>query len=372
MRLRPCIGAMLLSVICNIQLLSSAHAEPPEADLSGVTFKTVETNGIKMHFAEQGAGPLVILCHGFPESWYSWRHQIKALANAGYRVVVPDQRGYGKTDRPEAIDQYTLYHLAGDIVGLVNALGEEQAVIVGHDWGAPVAWHCSLLRPDIFRATALLSVPYSPRRDGDLPPIESIRRNTPEGQVFYQVYFQEPGVADADFAKDVRRSILGALFSASGEAQGEQRWNPMASTSKEVPAANQDDSAAGDSQHQGAAAAEKERFPSWLSPADLDFFTQQFEQTGFTGGLNWYRNIDRNWRLSAGLLNAKLQQPTLFIAGDRDVVAAGFAKAGYEALEENVPNLTKKVLLPGIGHWTQQEAPARVNALLIEFLKSLE
>ena len=166
-----------------------------------IAHRTVETNGIRMHIAEQGEGPLVVLCHGFPESWYSWRHQLPAIAAAGFRAVAPDMRGYGRTDQPDAIDQYTLLHLVGDIVGVANALDAAPAVVVGHDWGAPVAWHCALLRPDRFRAVAGLSVPYRPR--GKTRPTTVMPRT--DDAVFYQLYFQEPGVAEAEFERDPPR-----------------------------------------------------------------------------------------------------------------------------------------------------------------------
>lgn len=178
--------------------------------------KFVETNGIRMHFVQAGEGALVVLCHGFPESWYSWRHQISALAEAGFQVVAPDQRGYGLTSAPQAIESYNIFNLAGDIVGLVNSFGPSAAVIVGHDWGAAVAWHCALLRPDLFRACALLSVPYLPR--GQTKP--SVIWSALEGkdQTFYQHYFQEPGKAEADFEANVRISMKKMLYGASGEA----------------------------------------------------------------------------------------------------------------------------------------------------------
>src|ERR1700726_1924273 len=166
----------------------------------GPAHRFVETNGIRMHLAEQGEGPLVLLCHGFPESWYSWRHQVSALAAAGFRTVAPDMRGYGQTDRPEAIDQYTLLHLVGDMVGLLDALGAEQAVIAGHDWGAPVAWHAALLRPDRFRGVIGLSVPFRPR--GSVRPTTVMPQT--EDAVFYQLYFQQPGVAEAEYHRNVR------------------------------------------------------------------------------------------------------------------------------------------------------------------------
>src|SRR5437899_9178118 len=160
-----------------------------------VTHHTIETNGIRIHLAEAGAGPLVVLCHGFPESWHSWRHQLSALAEAGFHVVAPDMRGYGQTDRPDEINQYTLLHLIGDMVGLLDALGAEQAVIAGHDWGAPVAWHAALLRPDRFRGVIVLSVPFRPR--GVARPTTVMPQT--DDKIFYQLYFQEPGVAEAAY-----------------------------------------------------------------------------------------------------------------------------------------------------------------------------
>ena len=180
---------------------------PGERDLE-IEHKIITTNAIKMHVAQMGTGPLVLLCHGFPESWYSWRHQLKALAAAGYCAVAPDMRGYGQTDKPEAIDQYTLFHLTGDMVGAVNALGFKEAAIVGHDWGAPVAWHSALFRADIFKAVVGLSVPFRPR--GDVRPT-SVMPQTDDA-IFYQLYFQEPGVAEAELEKDVRHTVRTTLF----------------------------------------------------------------------------------------------------------------------------------------------------------------
>jgi pimeloyl-ACP methyl ester carboxylesterase len=182
--------------------------------MNEVKHRIVETNGIRMHVAEQGAGPLVVLCHGFPESWYSWRHQLGALAEAGFHVVAPDMRGYGQTDRPEEIEKYTLLHLVGDMVGLLDALGAESAVIIGHDWGAPVAWHAALLRPDRFRGVVGLSVPFRPR--GQARPTTMMPQN--EDATFYQLYFQNPGVAEAEFERDPRMTIRALLYSASGDA----------------------------------------------------------------------------------------------------------------------------------------------------------
>lgn len=322
---------------------------------SGVAHRTIETNGIHLHIAEQGEGPLVVLCHGFPESWYSWRHQLAALSAAGFRAVAPDMRGYGQSDRPQAIEQYTLLHLVGDMVGLLDALGAEQAVIAGHDWGAPVAWHAALLRPDRFRAVIGLSVPFRPR--SPVAPTSVMPRT--DDALFYQLYFQTSGVAEAELERDVRQTIVKLLFAVSGDvprlppAQGGVGMVPRDGgflTGMPAPAV----------------------LPAWLSEADVDFYASEFARTGFRGGLNWYRNIDRNWELLAPFAGAKVTVPALYMAGDRDLVV-GFR--GMDQLIANlanyVPRLRGPIMLPGCGHWTQQERAAEVNAAIIEFLHQL-
>jgi pimeloyl-ACP methyl ester carboxylesterase len=311
----------------------------------------VETNGIRMHYVEAGSGPLIVLCHGFPESWYSWRHQIAALAEAGFRVVAPDQRGYGQTDRPEAIDAYSVFHLAGDIVGLVNGLQERSAAIVGHDWGAPVAWYSAQLRPDLFRAVGLLSVPFIPR--GPMRP-SAIVKAVFGDRIFYQEYFQEEGTAERELEHDVRASLLATFYSLSGDAAPNERWRYAFERGTKFL----------------DSVVVPKKLPPWLSESDLDFFTGEFKRAGFHGGLNWYRNIDRNWELAGFLDGAKLDQPTLFVAGERDAVIEFYADA-YQALEINAPNLVGKVLLGGAGHWIQQERPPEVNRLLVDFLSSV-
>lgn len=311
----------------------------------------IATNGIRMHIAEQGKGPLVVLLHGFPEFWYSWRHQMLALAEAGYHVIAPDQRGYGQTDRPEPIEAYNILQLTGDIVGLVNAMGEERAIIVGHDWGSPVSWHCALLRPDIFYGVAMLSVPYYPRIN--IRPTDGMKRMAGENQ-FYQLYFQQPGKAEAELEADTGKTILMFFYSASGDPPPEKRWRFLFGKSEEFL----------------DSFTLPDALPAWLSKQDLDLFTGEFERTGFRGGLNWYRNFDRNWELTSFLTGAKLRQQALFVAGESDAVIA-MRQLAFHALEETVPNLTKKVLLPGAGHWIQQERPVEVNQLLIDFLATL-
>ncbi len=321
-----------------------------------VTHHIVEANGIHLHIAERGEGPVVLLCHGFPESWYSWRHQLAALSAAGFRAIAPDMRGYGRSDRPEAIEQYTLLHLIGDMVGLLDALGIEHAAIAGHDWGAPVAWHAALLRPDRFRAVVGLSVPYRPRTS--VIPTSAMPRR--DDAMFYQLYFQTPGVAEAELERDVRMTLAKVLYAASGNAPRR-------------PGAGGNDVAM---VSQGGGFLTRlpvpDVLPVWLSEADLEFYVGEFARTGFRGGLNWYRNIDRNWELLAPLTNAKVTVPALYMAGDRDLVVAfrNMDKA-IASLATYVPQLRGTVILPGCGHWTQQERAADVNAAMISFLRQL-
>jgi pimeloyl-ACP methyl ester carboxylesterase len=327
--------------------------------MSEITHRFIEANGIRMHLAECGAGsgkaPLVLLCHGFPESWYSWRHQLRALAEAGFHAVAPDMRGYGQTDAPEAIEQYTLLHMTGDMVGLLDALGEPTAVIAGHDWGAPVAWTCAQLRPDRFRAVIGLSVPFRPRSPA-LP--TSVMPQT-EDAVFYQLYFQTPGVAEAELERDVRRTIRSLLYSASGDAPRASDGAPrlgMVARSGGVLDGLEDPG----------------ELPGWLTEADVDFYVREFTQIGFRGGLNWYRNIDRAWQLLAPFAGVGVTVPALYMAGDRDLVLAFRGMDQFLAnLERFVPQLRGKVILPGCGHWTQQERATEVNKAMIGFLRGL-
>jgi pimeloyl-ACP methyl ester carboxylesterase len=323
-----------------------------------LTHRTVEANGLRIHCVEAGAGPLVVLCHGFPESWYSWRHQLQALAEAGYRAVAPDMRGYGQTDRPEEIEKYTLLHLVGDMVGLLDALGANQAVIVGHDWGAPVAWHAALLRPDRFRGVVGLSVPFRPR--GAVRPTTAMPQT--DDALFYQLYFQAPGVAEAELERDPRVSIGSILYSASGDAPHREGGATERSITM-IP-------------RKGGFLTRMDSPSSlspWLTDADIDFYAREFARTGFRGGLNWYRNIDRNWELLAPFSGEKVAVPALYMAGDRDVVV------GFRGMDWLIPNLSKfvpklrpTIMLPGCGHSTQQERAPEVNAAIVDFLRHLD
>ena len=316
--------------------------------MSDINHRVVDTNGIKMHYVEAGEGPLVVLCHGFPESWYSWRHQILALAANGYHAVAPDQRGYGRTDAPGDIAAYTLFHLVGDIVGLVHALGEENAVIVGHDWGAPVAWNAAMWRPDIFRGVVAMSVPLGNRPP--YPPTAGMKATFGDN-FFYILHFQTPGVAEHELQKDVKRSLRMLLYSASGNNTS-RGGGPLPNTAGFLDSMT-----------------DPEELPDWLSEGDLDYFAKEFKRAGFRGGLNWYRNLDHNWALSAPFQGKKVTQPALYIIGERDVTR-GFLSA--EQLRDMVPNLTEVVTFPGIGHWTQQENPGGTNEALLKFLDSLD
>jgi len=308
--------------------------------------RTISANRIEIFLLEQGEGPLVVLCHGWPELSYSWRHQIPAIAAAGYHVAAPDMRGFGRTGAPWDIAAYSIFDHVGDIVALVAALGEKQAVIVGHDWGAPVAWHAAMFRPDVFSAVAGLSVPPPFRGRGR--PLETLRESGITN--FYWQYFQTPGVAEAEFERDVdltMRALLGRGFS-----------DPAASLFVEEGKGFLGDG------------SPVRPLPDWLSEADLAYFAEAYRKSGFRGGLNWYRNLDRNWDLTAPWQDAQIRQPSLFIAGSNDSVITGLIGAKRVAdMERVLPNLKQKLIIDGAGHWIQQERADEVNAALIAFLR---
>jgi pimeloyl-ACP methyl ester carboxylesterase len=293
--------------------------------------RRVETNGIELATIDEGAGPLVVLCHGFPELAYSWRRQIPALVESGYRVLAPDMRGYGQSSAPTAIEAYDVIALCGDLCGLLEDAGEESAIFVGHDWGASVVWQLAVLRPERVRAVAGLSVPFVPRAPG--APIPIMRRHL--GEDFYIVWFQQPGVADEALSRDVRRTL-------TTSRQWTARW------------AEED--------------ATPPRAPGWLSEEELGVYVEAFERTGFTGGLNWYRNIDRNWELSAEVADRRVEQPALFLTGALDPVRRFMPS---EAMHGWVSDLRAEVVVPDAGHWVQQQAPAAVNDALLGFLAEL-
>ncbi len=311
----------------------------------------LDINGIRMQVATQGCGPLVLLCHGFPELWYSWRNQLAALAAAGYRAVAPDMRGYGGTDAPAEPDAYTALHLVGDMVELVNALGEQQAVIVGHDWGALVAWSAAIMRPDLFRAVVGMSVPFSPPGRVELLSALASRGISD----FYIQYFQTPGVAEAELERDVESSIRRIYFSGSGDGPDGPVFGRL-------------------QPGQGflGGMIEPETLPAWLSLEDIAYYTGEFTRSGFRGGLNWYRNMTRSWALLAPWRGCIIRQPSMFIAGSRDAVLKfPGSPQQIEAFAQTLPGLRGCHILEGAGHWIQRERATEVNERLLGFLKQL-
>lgn len=285
--------------------------------------------GVELHVAAAGPpqGPPVLLLHGFPELAYSWRHQLGPLADAGYRVLAPDLRGYGASSRPAAVEAYSNAALREDVVALIDHTGAERAAVVGHDWGASLTWHCALAIPERLAAVAGLSVPAVPRAPA--APITIMRAHL--GEDFYIVWFQEPGVAEAVLEEDVRRSL--ATTKVWPREWSERDENPLT--------------------------------PPFLSEEDLQVYVDAYTATGFTGGLNYYRNIDRNWEEDAAYAGRTIDVPAFFLTGSRDPVRTFMPQ---EAMDGLVTDLREAVVLEGVGHWVQQQAPDEVSAALLRFL----
>jgi pimeloyl-ACP methyl ester carboxylesterase len=322
---------------------------PQPAPATGPTHRLVPGPAGRIHLVEQGAGPLVLLVHGFPESWYSWRHQLPALAAAGYRAVAVDVRGYGRSSRPRGVAAYRMLDLVEDNAAAVHALGEREAVVIGHDWGATIAADTALVRPEVVRAVGLLSVPYAPR--GGPRPSEVFARMGGDEE-FYVGYFQEPGRAEAEIEPDVRGWLAGFYAALSADT---------------MPAA--------DPHFVGRGGRLRDRFPAgplpaWLGENDLDVYAGEFERTGMTGALNRYRNMDRDWEDLAGLDGAPITQPSLFIGGALDASTTWMADA-IKAYPTTMPGLRSSHILDGCGHWIQQERHEEVNRLLIRWLADL-
>ena len=307
--------------------------------------RKVAVNGVELHVVEEGSGPPVILAHGFPELSYSWRHQIPALADAGYHVLAPDQRGYGKSSRPDAISDYDIHHLTDDLIGLLDHIGEEKAVFVGHDWGSMVVWQLSLLHPDRVAGVCGMSVPFLPR--GPMSPV-TMMRSVFGDSFFYILYFQEPGVADANLGADAGKTMRGMLAGLSPNAMMPEGITDASGFAERLP--------------------QVETLPDWLSQAELDHYTAEFTRTGFTGGINWYRNFDRNWETTPQLEGAHVTVPSLFIGGALDPV---LVMSPPSVQDDFLDDHRGTVIIDGAGHWVQQETPDQVNAALLEFLKGL-
>ncbi|MFC7587207.1 alpha/beta hydrolase [Nonomuraea antimicrobica] len=301
---------------------------------------------------EQGAGPLVLLVHGFPEFWYSWRHQLPALAAAGYRAVAIDVRGYGRSSKPSEVPAYRMLELVEDNVAVVEALGEKTAVIVGHDWGATIAASSALTRPDVFRAVALLSVPYTP--PGGPRPSEVFARMGGDDE-FYVSYFQDLGRAEAEIEPDVRGWLAGLYAALSADT---------------MPAPG-----APDPHFVSRGGTLRDRFPAgrlpaWLSENELDRYAAEFERTGMTGALNRYRNMDRDWADLAGFSGKPITQPSLFLGGALDASTTWLTEA-IQAYPTTLPGLVASHVLDGCGHWIQQERRDEVNRHLTDWLAAL-
>jgi pimeloyl-ACP methyl ester carboxylesterase len=312
----------------------------------------VAANGIRHRVALSGDGPLILLIHGFPESWYSWRHQIGALATAGYRVAAPDVRGYGGSDKPGAVEAYAIQEMAADVGGLIAALGAEQAIVVGHDWGAAIAYAAAQFHPRQVRAVVGMSVPHLGR--GALPRVEVFRRIYKD-RFFYQLYFEEPGIAEAELDADVRTALRKIYYSASGDALKKM-------VTVEDPA--------------GSGWLDRlvdcDVLPSWLTEADLDYYAEQFRQSGFRAPLNRYRNSDRDFAQLDAFDGKRLEQPAAFIAGSLDSVLRMVPGVDMvERMRAQCADLRSVKLTEDAGHWAPEENPAPVNAALLEFLGTL-
>jgi pimeloyl-ACP methyl ester carboxylesterase len=351
--------ALMKSAILPLIALGLPAGAPSQSkgtdDMTDMPYRDVEANGLRMRIADRGTGPVVLLCHGFPETAYAWRHQIEALSAQGYRVIAPDLRGFGGTDAPETVEAYALQMLVGDMVALLDVLGVATAVIVGNDWGATLAWQAALLRPDRFKAVAAIGVPMMGQPP--VPPTQ-VFPSTDEA-LFYTLYFQEPGIAEAEFEQDVRTTLLKIFHAASGEAgprqPGDTTPNPFAMVSRQngllaplpMPA----------------------RTPNWLTPSDLEAFVADYTRSGFRGPLNLYRNLDCNWHLQKAFAGRTVEVPALYIAGSRDT---GLTMPGMREIiagqSDLVPQLRDPVFLDGIGHWVPQERPDAVNEALLTFL----
>jgi pimeloyl-ACP methyl ester carboxylesterase len=330
--------------------------DPDNCPLPGVEFKTIHANGIRMRIAMAGSenrdGRLCLLAHGWPESWYNWRHQIPFLVEQGYRVAVPDMRGYGETEAPAEVQAYDIRSLSDDMAGILDALGEEQAIMIGHDWGAIVAWHAVLFYPGRFSALIAMSVPYAGRPAESL--YESYRKRHGEN-FFYMLYHNAPGgIAEKEYDADPH-GIISRLYLSPDSP-------------REAPViADRHHSAGGWIGRLGA----PKGLPSWLSADDLAYVVDQFSRSGFRGGVNYYRNLHRNWEITADL-DPVVRVPTLFIAGEKDMVIHGASKEQLAAaIGRVVPDLRGVELFPGIGHWVQQEAPQQTNAAMASFLRGL-
>ncbi len=312
-------------------------------------FKMLETNGVRLRTVVEGKGPLVILLHGWPQCWYLWRHQIDPLVEAGFQVAVPDQRGFGGSDRPLAIADYNIRTLAADIAGIAPALGHDTFTLVGHDWGCVVAWNTALLHEQTCKAVMGLSVPF-----WRLAP-EIINPPGMDDRFWYIRYFQQPGVAEAELERDLERSLLSIYYTLSADA-------PPASFMKQL-------------EHPRASGLldtmlMPKQLPSWLTRADLDYYVEQYRMSGFRGGLNWYRNVPTNNSITPELESKRFTQPAAFVSGVADDVLL-YDPDWRTTFPKAFDDLRFIELVEGAGHWVQVEKPEETTALILRFLNGL-
>ncbi len=318
-------------------------------------FKIIDTGEVRIRAAIEGAGPLVLLVHGFPESWYSWRHQLVPIAQAGFCAAAIDVRGYGGSDKPVEVAAYDMEHLTADIVAVARTLQPDApAILVGHDWGAPIVWNAALSRPGMFRGAAGLSVPFTgaPKR----PFTDVIRETfTEKGLFFYQAWFQELGLPEAEAEADVGEFLRKFFYGVCGDApegswlQRRRGWPLL----RGMP--------------------DPEPFPAWLTPADLDYYVREFSVSGFFGPISRYRNHERDYAWLRQFQGRRLDLPTLLIGGDRDPAFTLFGCIAdpEAAMRRHASDLRQVATLKGCGHWTQQERPVEVNEVLVSWLKQL-
>lgn len=315
--------------------------------------KMIEVKGITMRVAVEGEGPLVILVHGWPELWYSWRHQIKPIARAGFRVIAPDIRGYGGSDKPEPVEAYDMTRIMDDMIGLIDVFGEEKAIMIGHDWGAPICWNTAALHPSRVAAVAGLSVPYRERQP--VPQID-VWRQLYKDKFFYQVYFQDAGVAERELEADVRVALRKIYYSISGDAPSLDSW-----LNRQPKGGVLD------------AMIDPDPFPTWMTAEDLDYFVDNFQAGGFRGPINRYRNQQRDFEMLPDMGKAPVHQHACFIAGSKDVVRAFVpGRDVYADVVGHCTDMRITQIIEGAGHWVQQEAPEAVNATLLKFLAGLD
>ncbi|XP_072959333.1 epoxide hydrolase 1-like [Typha angustifolia] len=307
-----------------------------------ITHRRLLVNGINMHIAEKGEGDVVLLIHGFPELWYSWRHQIKSLAARGYRAVAPDLRGFGDSDAPADAEAYTMLHVVGDLVALIDALGQDKVFVVGHDWGAIAAWNLCMFRPDKVKALVTLSVAFMPR-NSHVRPVKTLR--AVYGDDYYVCAFQEPGRMEAEFAQ-TKTALLMRKFLTFHDPS--PIYGIGAPPTKEIV------------------------LPSWLSEEDVNYFASKFDKSGFTGGLNYYRALDLNWELTSPWTGVQIKVPVKFIVGDQDLtynfpgVKDYIHKGGFK---KDVPLLNDVIIMEGVGHFINQEKPQEIADHIYDFIQ---